>query len=210
MKNLNLVNILKDVPKNTELYSPMFGKVFLISVEDQNPYPVKVKLTGMEITRFTKEGYWADGFQGECVLFPSRENRDWSTFKVKNDTLKTGDYVRAVNHGLICKITSVCINEDSYIGNPVTIGNEGMIPISGGKDCFEKVEHFDLETLRPFDKVLIKDDVWEIDLFGRLDKAGYINTMNRIGFPGSDIVPYNNDTKYLVGTDLDAPKFYKM
>lgn len=30
---------------------------------------------------FDSKGRYSD-FKGECVLFPSKENRDWSTFKV--------------------------------------------------------------------------------------------------------------------------------
>ena len=34
---------------------------------------------------FTKDGWFSDSFAyaySECVLFPSKENRDWSTFKI--------------------------------------------------------------------------------------------------------------------------------
>lgn len=86
---MNIANILKDCPKGTPLYCTVFGECSLEGVN-----PVEGTNDGKLISVwFEKEhphayaGYqyfFEDGrleMNGECVLFPSKENRDWSTFK---------------------------------------------------------------------------------------------------------------------------------
>ena len=41
-ENLNLVEILKDCPKGTKLYSPAFGECVLEEVTSNKEYPIKV------------------------------------------------------------------------------------------------------------------------------------------------------------------------
>jgi len=73
---MNIANILKNCPKDTELYSPVFGKVKFVEVYD----------TSNEIVCHTPIGnvrFHSDGTYfkwGECVLFPSKEQRDWNKF----------------------------------------------------------------------------------------------------------------------------------
>lgn len=43
-ENLNLVEILKDCPKGTKLYSTIFGKVEFDCVKEQKEYPIRVLL----------------------------------------------------------------------------------------------------------------------------------------------------------------------
>lgn len=84
-ENLNLVEILKDCPKGTKLYSPIFGEVELVNVlqgEDVN-YPIEIKLHNNLIKTFTNGGRLLVDYDGECTLFPSREERNWSNFKPK-------------------------------------------------------------------------------------------------------------------------------
>ena len=92
-ENLNLVKILKDCPSGTKLYSPVYGDVelekviqveddFLSSIED-DIYPIKIKLNNNSLDNFTKDGRMFADYNGECMLFPSKEQRDWSKFKVK-------------------------------------------------------------------------------------------------------------------------------
>ena len=73
-----------------------------------------------------------------------------------------------------------------------------------------KVQRFDVNTLQPFDKVLVRDKTtnkWCIDLFS------YMNIMNQPVVCGNDVfnfcIPYNDDTKRLVGTTYDCPEYYK-
>lgn len=84
-KNFNLVKILKNAPKGTKLWSPLCGECKLISVkEEDNDYPILCKANDGCNINFTNLGkfYKVICKDGECVLFPSKENRDWSTFRV--------------------------------------------------------------------------------------------------------------------------------
>ena len=105
MENINLIEILKDAPKGIELYCTIYGKVSFISVEEADKYPIRVKLWDHNETRFTKEGRWAANYQGECVLFPSKEDRNWSTFKVEK-FFKVGDHVMDKRTGKVYLLTA--------------------------------------------------------------------------------------------------------
>ena len=82
-ENLNLVEILKDCPKGTKLYSPLFGEVEFVKIDnDSDIYPIVINATG-DYYVFTQQGKFNYKKQGECVLFPSKGQRDWSKFKPK-------------------------------------------------------------------------------------------------------------------------------
>ena len=84
-ENLNLVEILKDCPKWTKLYSPLYGDVELLSVTQNNggEYPIEIKINETSYEYFTIDGRVFAEYDGECLLFPSKEQRDWSKFKIK-------------------------------------------------------------------------------------------------------------------------------
>lgn len=74
-----------------------------------------------------------------------------------------------------------------------------------------KKEKFDPKTLKPFDKVIGRDSVsskWECNLFSHIAKS--------TNYPYRCIsdyyklcIPYNDDTKHLVGTKEEAPEYYR-
>lgn len=157
-ENLNLVEILKDCPKGTKLYSPICGDIELVNVSQSKDeiYPIRVKINENAFVSFTKDGRLDPEFSGECMLFPSREERDWSKFKVKKP-------------------------------------------------------RFDPKTLCPFDKVLVRDSDerwWRCALYShtRENKEYKYMTM-QYGY--KYCIPYNDDTKHLVGTTKEAPEFYR-
>ena len=85
-ENLNLAKILKDCPKGTKLYSTIYGDVELVRVYlDDDAYPIEIKIgEGSDmICDITNDGRLLDDFPGECTLFPSRDQRDWSKFEFK-------------------------------------------------------------------------------------------------------------------------------
>lgn len=142
-ENLDLVNILKDCPEGTRLYSVIHGEVTLnhVSSEDVN-YPIIV-IWREGTASFTRYGRYAIKSDGECILFPSKDQRDWSKFKAP-------------------------------------------------------VEKFDYNTLQPFDKVLVRDENnchWRCGFFSFM----YNNEMfcECRWIQG---IPYNDETKHLVGT----------
>lgn len=79
---LDLVNILKNCPKGMELYSVLHGEVTFDHVNNIDEYyPIVVKYNDGQIG-FTKDGKYYIEYGGECVLFPSKDQRDWSKFKI--------------------------------------------------------------------------------------------------------------------------------
>lgn len=82
---LNIAEILKDAPKGTKLYSPICGNVKLESAKNGIVIVSTDGIRRIEYEHFDRFGQWInDMFKqlSECLLFPSKENRDWSTFKV--------------------------------------------------------------------------------------------------------------------------------
>ena len=156
-ENLNLVEILKDCPEGTKLYSTVYGYVEFVKVSNRLEYPIEVKRRCYSIGSFTNDGRLLAGYNGECVLFPSKEQRDWSKFKVKSNKPK-----------------------------------------------------FDPRTLQPFDKVLARDNdrgQWRCTFYSneRKDIYKYVTT----DYTYKYCIPYNDDTKHLVGTTDEAPEFYR-
>ena len=72
-ENLNLVEILKDCPEGTKLYSTVYGDVELVRVYlDDNTYPIEIKIDeSSDMIYITNDGRLFDDFRGECTLFPS-------------------------------------------------------------------------------------------------------------------------------------------
>ena len=161
-ENLNLVEILKDCPEGTKLYSPIIGEVEFKRIK-YGEYPIVTCSTnGNRILLFTKEGlFFPEGVQGECImLFPSKEQRDWSKFNVKK-------------------------------------------------------HRFDPKTFQPFDKVLVRTGtkrfhVWLPDLISiPPNDADETILCMTIDTDIIMVIPYNEETKGLVGTNKEAPEFYR-
>lgn len=81
---MNIAEILKNAPKGTKLYSPICGEVTLYEIDDKD-HSIVIQDEVDFLFSFTADGkyYDFDYPNGECLLFPSKENRDWSTFKVE-------------------------------------------------------------------------------------------------------------------------------
>lgn len=79
-ENLNLIEILKDCPKGWKLYSPIFGEIEFYSISENYDYPIILSCKKGKIW-FSKEGLFDIENEGaECLLFPSKDQRDWSKF----------------------------------------------------------------------------------------------------------------------------------
>ena len=74
-----------------------------------------------------------------------------------------------------------------------------------------KVEKFDPKTLRPFDKVLgfyeVEGGSWECNIFSHL--IGKECSAVCTGIIYNKYIPYNEETKHLIGTNDDCPEYYK-
>lgn len=81
-ENVNLCEILKDCPKETKFYSPLFGEVTFKEISDNvyDDFPIKTSDEIGKIRTFTSDGRYKH-FNKECLLFPSKEQRYWSKWK---------------------------------------------------------------------------------------------------------------------------------
>lgn len=158
-ENLNLVEILKDCPKGTKLYSPIYGYVELVCVLQNEGVecPIQIKMSDDALDSFTKDGRMFAEYKGECMLFPSCEERNWSNFKSKKPK-------------------------------------------------------FDPKTLQAFDRVLVRDSStgpWRCEFFSHIKKDSPIYPYLGVSAAYICCIPYNDDTKHLVGTSEEAPDYYK-
>ena len=164
-ENINLTKILKDCPKGTTLYSPIFGDVIFERIDDNGQYPIIVKYKSEKVDdwwdyiRFTKEGLFINKINTECTLFCSRDQRDWSKLKAP----------------------------------------------------WYKKERFDPKTLKPFDRVLGRDcdnRIWKCNLFSHMNEQDSF-LYKCVGDAYRYCIPYNDETKHLVGTTEEAPEYYR-
>ena len=164
-ENLNLVEILKDCPEGTKLYSPAYGDVELVNVYQNKCtiYPIVIKIPSNSTDTFTcersfdKDGRLFADYGGECLLFPNRDQRDWSKFKPKK-------------------------------------------------------QKFDPKTLKPFDRVLVRDGNlgnWKNLFFSYIIERETCYPYFCLNNQHKYCIPYNDDTKHLVGTNDEAPDFYR-
>ena len=74
-----------------------------------------------------------------------------------------------------------------------------------------KTEKFDPKTLKPFDKVLgfyeVEGGNWECAIFSHLIRKECSAVC--AGMIYNKYIPYNEETKHLVGTNDDCPEYYK-
>lgn len=91
---INITTILKNKPKGTKLYSTVHGKCTFEAITDEifkiNFCTSKFGLTQSGECTLIKFGNMYD--DGECIIFPSKEMRDWSKFQwEKGDILISND-----------------------------------------------------------------------------------------------------------------------
>ena len=160
-ENIDLTKILKDCPEGTEFWSDDYGKVKFLCIYTSLEHPIMVRRTDGYKASYTKEGWCSIDFPASCLLWPSKDCRDWSKFSAP----------------------------------------------------WYKKEKFDPNTLKPFDKVLAKDfdgnSYWTCNLFSHYYKNKISYQCYCVGAPFSVCIPYNDDTKHLVGTTEEAPEYYK-
>lgn len=158
-ENIDLTKILKNCPVGTEFYHLIYDKVYFFGIDLKDiDYPIHLSNCKDYMTNITltENGKHLAGFDGECILFPSKDQRDWSKFTAP----------------------------------------------------WYKKDKFDPKTLQPFDRVLVRDrdiEHWICNLFSHIINDKYLC----IGSCFIYCIPYNDDTKHLVGTKEEAPEYYR-
>lgn len=120
-KDIDIYEILKDMPSDTELYTPLSGKVGLsyMALNKEAGEAILVKNKNGEYS-FNKNGRWMEG--GEILLFPSNKMRDWSKFFKKGDVL---EYKKENNQ-------ATCLF-DSYEDDTTKLRFTGLYTLTKGK-----------------------------------------------------------------------------
>lgn len=76
-ENINLCEILKDCPKGTKLWSSVWGDITFETIDAFDGLVYVLEHKGVHII-LDNGKFDADG---ECIIFPSKDQRDWSKFK---------------------------------------------------------------------------------------------------------------------------------
>lgn len=100
--NINIAEILKNFPKGTKLYSPLFGEVKLNGISENSVSILSTYIDGSDdCDYFSKNGkYYQKYSQSECLLFPTSKMRDWTKFFKRGDVvIKNGGGMAAVFDG---------------------------------------------------------------------------------------------------------------
>ena len=158
--NIDLTEILKDCPKGTKFYTSIFGEVEFDGIDYDKIYPIIIRLSDNNTENLTADGKMYENLDGECILFPSREQRSWSKFTAP--WLKKGK--------------------------------------------------FDPKTLKPFDEVVVRNiesNTWRIEYFSHINERRKPYQFYCSGDNFAYCIPYNDDTKHLVGTKDEAPEYYR-
>lgn len=127
---MDIAKILKYCPKGTELYSLLEGNVTLMGVDDSENYPIKTCKGGTTLNLFTKDGlYFKDKPDGDCLLFPSKEQRDWNKFRLP---IKNGDVMMLPDgtRPFIATGTTIVVNGVEAVKYHCGLNTEGVLIIS--------------------------------------------------------------------------------
>lgn len=80
-EEINIADILRSMPKGTPLYSPVCGALLLVDVTPNGIFCVQPGVENDNRIAFLKDGtlknYGNWAYRGECVLFPSKDLRQW-------------------------------------------------------------------------------------------------------------------------------------
>ena len=93
-EKINKRKIIKAKSKRIRLYTTIFSECALSYVREETDY-ICVKKKKKKKELFNSKGLY--NILGECLLFPSKEMRDWSKFAwKKGDVLVSNDYSKEV------------------------------------------------------------------------------------------------------------------
>ena len=158
-ENIDLTKILKDCPKGWEFWSPIFGEVKFQCIFQTNVFVNAKK--DEKTWSFSADATFplGDIKSVEIMLYPSKDQRDWSKFTAP----------------------------------------------------WYKKGKFDPKTLNAFDRVLVrnyKTTKWRCEHFSHFDGGNY-NPCIASCCSYTFCIPYNDDTKHLLGTSDEAPEYYR-
>lgn len=300
MGKLNIAELLKDCPRGMELYSPLCGKCVFDHIHFGT---IICKTQNNQDITFTRNGYYMLPVSDdcECVIFPSKDQRDWSKFQrpfkdgdiiyvkdkykqewcsiIKNckdgklhdyvdicinsnslyydkpnilccykdiieyrlateeekeklfraikergykwnaetktleklikPKFKMGDRIKHKKSGVYCNIGEYV---ESFKGYNTSIGLVIRYDAINDWELYPLPSKFDITTLKPFDKVLVRDknvDKWKIDFWGFYDIEYAMNyPYGCCGNSYAQCIPYEGNEQ-LLGTTNDCSEYFK-
>lgn len=248
-EKLNLVEILKDCPKGTKLWSPLCGECEFEEIRYGEIFLIHTRaLCDRSIFKFMDDGKFYDN-DGVCVLFPSREQWDWSKFQrpfkdgdviyvstrrnswvsifnndTENQMFTYADYNLDNNnfYGSDKEAMSLCFHK-AILEKRIATEEEKQKLFQAIKDnghkwnavtkTLEKLEvpKFDPATLKPFDRVLVRNvltDRWRIGFFEKIDTEEPKYDTDFSSY--RHCIPYNDETKHLLGKAEMEPEYYRV
>lgn len=149
---MNIAEILKYCPEGTKLYSTVFGKVELYKV-----YKGKIAIKIPYILPLFLDGKYRK--DGECVLFPSKDQRDWKKFRLP---VKRGDIMMSST------------TKRAFIASGGTInGHPEYICGINAFDAFQIVGNHGDSTIWTSDFCIPASEEAKEELFDEMTEAGY-------------------------------------
>jgi len=222
----DISKILKDCPEGTKLYSPICGEVKLRQSSNADGY-IEVTDNCNDVWEFYQDGRYDE--YGECLLFPSKEVRDWSKFEVpkkEQPKFKFGDVVISGNAVYMVDddyhndsehyITISCANAGAYhIATPDVIDGWNEIRLHPNHLHYSTSKRKIIHWFLPFDRVIVKDfkdgadcmrspyPCWKAQIFSYYNKHDKEFPYCCLNDSWAEIVPYNEETAKLIGTTDD-------
>lgn len=147
---INIVDILKNVPRGTKLW----GECVLVRVitDMDVTYPIECETMNnhgeLEDVVFTAYGsYTAQFAKCQCVLFPSEQNHDWSTFKVPKKPKEFKPFekvlIKVFREGRLIWMAAFYSHYDKAACQHLLVGftrndDDDIIPYEGNEDMIGK------------------------------------------------------------------------
>lgn len=227
---MDLTKILKNAPDGVELYSPLCGPCELNRVTKKTITVTSKRNKGFSFM-FDEQGKKDE--VSDCLLWPSAECNNWDNWQ---HVLFKEEHT-IVHNNTICKIISIDEETTKLLFSDNTTDTFSTAHMQRARWADEKEstnyciilgENFINEThekdmkiteqtegrvgLQPFDKVLARDldhDCWHATVFSHIDKKrSQIYTYRVAGGWYYQCIPYNDETKHLLGTTDEAPEKY--
>lgn len=222
-KEINIAEILKDMPSGTRLWSPIFGEVLFDGINDDNQtYPICITGAYSLNYSFTQSGRYFPIKDAELLLFPSRDMKNWNKFFKEGDVLENTSDEVFPKYVIFKKFV-----DDKYTTfeaiNGIVLGDEPVKYSIQNTLSYSKVENEDMALeikkkiqnivdkkpessvpeLQPFDKVLVRNHdkyPWCPAFFGLKSDIGEQCPYKTSNGAYKYCIPYNEKTKHLLGT----------
>lgn len=177
------------------------------AIQDKDGYKVKITEVNLENECYEYESIIAKGIGG--IAFSEQNN--WKLILNIEPKFKVGDRVRNKNYkDYIYTIHDIV--DKGYRAKEIDADCPIIILFGSQEDNYELVPNkFDITTLKPFDRVLVKSEeigFWAPTLFGFYKENCSSPYICSNGFSYKYCIPYKGN-EHLVGTTKDCGEYYK-